>query len=250
MRRIALLLAYDGAGYSGWQVQTDRKTLQGTLEEALGRISASSGTVVAAGRTDAGVHAAGQVIHFDSESSVPIQKLPIALNTVLPKDIRVLAAKDTSPDFHARYDAREREYRYYLYPSRTVPPWYRFVCLGTDVPLDIDILNGYARCLPGTRDFTTFTAAGDPSRSRIRNCTRASFFVQGSFVVFRISANAFLWRMVRSLLGTILDLTGRQAPESEFPSILEARERSAAGPTAPPTGLFLHEVRYDEPLFR
>lgn len=250
MRRIGLLLAYDGTEYSGWQIQKDRRTLQETLEEALSRISPSPVTVVAAGRTDAGVHAVGQVVHFDVDSTVPEDKFPIALNTVLPKDIRVLAAAQTTPEFHARYDALEREYRYYLYPSRTVLPRYRFECLGTDVPLDIEVLNGYARCLPGIRDFTTFAAAGDPSRSRVRNLTGAGFFVQGPFVVFRIVANAFLWKMVRSVLGTILDLAGRQAPETEFMSIIEARDRRAAGPTSPPTGLFLHEVRYNEPLFR
>lgn len=244
--RIKILLAYDGTRYCGWQKQPDQPTVQEAVEAAVEKVTGEKPPVIASGRTDSGVHASGQVCHFDVErASVPPEKYSLALNRYVPRDIRIMESCRVEGDFHARYSALTREYRYYLLQGRVADPFIgRYVYSHSRIP-SAEVLDRYAEKLLGTHDFTTFSAAGDPSESRIRHVYAASFFPWRGCIVFRIVGNAFLWRMVRSLVGTILDFGQQDAPAEAMKEILEARDRSLAGVTAPSRGLFLYKVVYD-----
>ena len=243
-RRIRLTLAYDGTDYCGWQIQAGDRTVQGVLEEALETMHRRRVTTTASGRTDSGVHARGQVVHFDTDiTSLPVEKIPPALNALMPRDVRILDAALEAPDFHARHDARIRIYHYYLRPAPD-PLGGRF-----SWPLDhrpsLVKLNAMASRLVGTHDFTAFTAAGDPSSSKVRRVLSSAFFIRGPHLVYRVAGTAFLWRMVRSLVGTMVSLERVGAGAEQLQRILEGRERAAAGTTAPGAGLFLEKVLYD-----
>jgi len=244
--RIRLLLAYDGTRYCGWQRQPDQATVQETLEAAVAKLIGEEAPVIASGRTDSGVHARGQVCHFDAaQASVPPEKYSLALNRYLPRDIRILESGRADETFHARYSAVAREYRYYLLRGRIADPFAgRYVYSHSQIP-PVTVLDRYAAMLVGTHDFTTFSAAGDPSESKTRRIYAASFFPEKGQIVFRIVGNAFLWRMVRSLVGTILELGQNGVSAEQLKELIAARDRSMAGPTAPPRGLFLHKVMYD-----
>ncbi|HDQ13447.1 MAG TPA: tRNA pseudouridine(38-40) synthase TruA [Sediminispirochaeta sp.] len=245
--RIKLVLAYDGSEYCGWQIQRGQPSIQERTQSALSELTGESVALVASGRTDSGVHARAQVCHFDVEKArIPSDRYWLALNRLLPRDIRALHSTEVHPDFHARFSALRREYRYYLLDGRVAQPFQdRYVVADSRLPA-LPILDSYARILPGIHDFSTFAAAGDPSNSPVRRIFAAGFYPQGEYTVFRIVGNAFLWRMVRSLVGTMLELGRRRASEEEFRRILQAGDRSSAGPTAPARGLFLHKVTYDE----
>ena len=246
-RNIRLLLGYDGTDFCGWQRQDNGRTVQGVLETALQTVHKHHVTTHAAGRTDSGVHAAGQVVNFLSDiAGIPEEKYTAALNSILPRDVRVLSSRRVDDSFHARFSARAREYRYYLYPSIPCPPHLARYCWAVRRMPNTRILNAFAGDLVGNLDFATFAAAGDSSASTVRTVDTAVFFIEGPFVVFKIRANAFLMRMVRSLVGTILGLERTDAKRDAMRELLEAGERKLAGETAPPWGLFLHEVLYDE----
>ncbi len=244
-RNIAAVIAYDGTDFSGFQTQKNGRSIQAEIESALATIHKHSVKISAAGRTDAGVHAVGQVINFVSDiSSLPSERFARALNAALPEEIRVVRSIEVPMSFHARRDAREREYRYYLLlPHAGVPFYLRYSLRLTTIP-DIALLNRLASAVTGVHDFETFTAKGDPSLSRVRAIFSASFFMQGPFLVFTIRGNAFLWKMVRSVLGTILELEREKASVSALEKLLASRKRENAGTTLPPKGLFLHEVSY------
>lgn len=258
MRTVALRLAYDGTDFSGWQTQAgghsghpkgQPRTVQGCLEAALARIHKRPVAVNAAGRTDAGVHAAGQVAAFDTdiESMEPERFLP-ALNSILPRDVRILESRPERPGFHARFDARARTYRYFFIPGRQVLPHESRYALHLRLRPDIALLNAYCRLLAGEMDCSIFAAAGDSSLVRggspCRNIHRALFLVQGDRLVFEIAANAFLWKMVRSVAGTLLHYEGLGTPPGELADIIASCDRKLAGPTIPPQGLFLWKVSY------
>jgi len=243
--RIKLTIAYDGTRYAGWQVQPKDPTVQEKVEKAVAEVLNQRVPVVASGRTDSGVHARGQVCHLDSPNeNMPAEKYSLALNRHLPPDIRVIESEAVAEDFHARYSAKSREYRYYMLPHRTVQPFYRPYCYSNSGLPPVELLDQYAACIVGVHDFTTFSAVGDESPSKIREIFAASVYMQRGVLVLRIVGNAFLWRMVRSLTGTMLDL-GRagEAPHS-MAELLQRKDRSAAGTTAPAHGLFLHKVSY------
>ncbi len=201
--------------------------------------------VVAAGRTDSGVHARGQVVHYDSDATVPIENIPKALNSKLPRDVRIIECRRVSDDFHARFSARLREYSYYIEPATYSDPFSRRFVLTVKSCPPIEALNECAARFVGTKDFTSFSAAGDQSKSKIRSIRSASFRFEGRFVVFHVAANAFLWKMVRSMVGTILESCRAPDPSRRVDEILDARDREAAGSTAPSKGLFLARVHYD-----
>lgn len=170
----------------------------------------------------------------------------MAMNTRLPASIRILESREAAPDFHARYDAVERMYRYYLLPAPVVLPFEDRYSLQVRGEFPVDKLNRMVRPLLGIHDFTTFTAVNDKNESAVRNITSAVFYPKGRFLVFEIAANSFLWRMVRSIVGTVVDFCMKGMGESEMAAALESRDRSMAGPTAPAKGLFLERVTYDE----
>lgn len=244
-RNIRLLISYDGTDFCGWQKQVHGRSVQGELERALEMIHRHPLMLTGAGRTDSGVHATGQVAHFLTEnSSIPSARFCQALNAQLPPDVRVLESQEVPLDFHSRYDATSRRYEYQMTGSRTAPAhWARYVWKVPRMPA-MNLLNDLAREICGEHDFSTFAAAGDQSATRHRRIHQAVFLTQGPLMVFRINGNAFLWRMVRSLLGTMMDVASNGGDAARFREILESKDRRQAGPTAPSRGLFLTKVFY------
>lgn len=246
--RIALAVEYDGSAFSGWQKQAAPAlpTVQSALEAALSSVANHPVATTCAGRTDAGVHATCQVVHFDCRLDRGVKAWTQGVNSLLPGSVRVLWAQAVADQFHARFSATGRRYRYVLF-QRAVPSAILYGRV-TPVrqPLNLDALNSASRLLIGEQDFSTFRAAGCQSRSPFREVTRAQWSQTGPFIVFHIEANAFLQHMVRNLVGSLLAV-GReeQAPEW-IAELLRARDRTVAGKTAPPDGLYLAGVDYPD----
>ena len=241
--RVRAVVAYDGTDYGGFQRQANAPTVQAALEAALAQVTQETVTILAAGRTDAGVHAAGQTIAFDTGWRHGLDDLQRALNAVLPVDVAVLAVEDATPSFHPRYDARSRCYRYTVYNATVRWPLARRYSLHVSVPLDVELMQQAARSLVGEHDFATF---GRPPQGRVtvRRVLGAEWTRESIWLTFDIEANAFLYRMVRSIVGTLLQVGQGGMSVEEFVVALAEGDRSLAGPTAPPHGLCLMEVKY------
>ncbi len=249
-RNIKVTVAYDGTDFSGWQVQKSGRTVQGVIEDALKRMHGYSVRVQGAGRTDSGVHASGQVANFFTDlDSIPDIKFGDAMNSYLPEDIRVLRSCEVDDAFNAKTSARMRIYKYYLYIAHAGMPYYSRYCWKIRRKPDIQNLNSMAAGLVGEHDFTTFGAAGDSSSSKVRLIYSACFYPEGPFLIFRMAASSFLWKMIRSLLGTLIELDQNGFGKKEMEEYLESRNRSRAGSTAPARGLFLERIVYDEAIF-
>ncbi|MCQ2981818.1 MAG: tRNA pseudouridine(38-40) synthase TruA [Treponemataceae bacterium] len=251
MRTILLTLSYDGTDFCGWQRQNDcetghARTVQEELEKVLAQMHKQPVQAAGSGRTDSGVHAMGQAVTFVSPiDSIPVQKYPAALNSLLPHDIRIMSAAEVPDGFHARFSATRRSYRYFMWCDSPVPASeMRYVWPLFRQP-DVEKLNRMASCLQGEIDCTTFSAAGDKSPSKKRYLEKAHFYMDGPKLVFEISANAFLWRMVRSITGTLIQAEQKGKDDDYIRRILEAKDRKLAGITAPANGLFLWEVGFD-----
>lgn len=244
-RNVRLLVAYDGTDFSGWQRQKEDRSVQEEIEKALLKVCKAPVALCGSGRTDAGVHAAGQVANFRSPlASMPAKAFVPALNALLPRDVRVLESRDASSDFHARFDAKSRMYRYNLICGRpALPHELRYAWQLWRRP-DLERLNRMASCLRGELDCSTFATPKDPSESRSRYLSLARFVAEGDSLVFEIAANAFLWKMVRSIVGSLLHYEEKGLPPAAFEDAVRARDRSLAGPTAPPQGLFLWKIDY------
>jgi tRNA pseudouridine38-40 synthase len=250
MRNLKLILSYDGAEFSGWQVQPDASTVQGTLASAIGRISGEKVLPQGSGRTDAGVHALAQVVTFVTESSVPTGNFLKALNDILPASIRVLQVEEMPAEFHARHSARGKTYRYRIYRSSICPPFLARYVWHYPYPLDEEAMGRAAALVVGEKDFTSF-AAVDPERGRegepisnVRTIFSSSWESSGEELIYSVRGSGFLHHMVRNLVGTFI-LVGRGTLQTEdVTRIIEARTRSAAGATAPASGLYLVEVEY------
>jgi tRNA pseudouridine38-40 synthase len=244
-RNIRLLVAYDGTAFSGWQRQGKDRTVQGAIEAALEKLHKAPVTLTGAGRTDAGVHAAGQVANFyTSLKTIEAARFVPALNGLLPRDVRILEARETAADFHSRFDAKSRTYRYYFVCGRTaLPHELRYSHQLWRRPR-LELLNDYARLIRGELDCSIFAWTGDPARSRSRYIFHACFFVDGDRLVFEIRANAFLWKMVRSAAGTLLYHEEKETAPEAFEALIAGGDRRSAGPTLPPGGLFLWKIEY------
>jgi len=244
MRRFKLTLEYDGTAYHGWQVQPGLPTIQGALEQCLTRLAGEPVAVGGAGRTDAGVHALGQVAGCSADLRMEPAGLCRALNGMLPKDIAVRRVEEVGLDFDARFDARSKMYRYTLLRRETPSALHARSSLFVPVPLDFEAMAEAAGRLVGTHDFSSFRAGSCAARSPVRNVLAAGWRREGEFWQFEITANAFLQHMVRILVGTLLEVgRGRRRPEA-LTALLAARERRLAGKTVPPQGLCLVEVHY------
>lgn len=250
-RRIRLVLSYDGSGFSGWQRQKEVPSVQEELEKVLEKMLKVPVKVHGSGRTDAGVHALGQVAHFDIENeSVPIEAFPVALNKLLPHTIRVTDSGLEDESFHARFTSICREYRYYVKELADYTPFDRDrVCRIRKFP-PLDLLNGYAACIVGTHDFSTFSSAHDQSHSSIRDLYTSFFTFEesqwgGQMLVYNVSGNAFLMHQVRSMVGTMLQMGEKHLPVETFRQKLASQDRLQAGRTAPPGGLYLCRIDYD-----
>jgi tRNA pseudouridine38-40 synthase len=259
-RNIKLVLAYDGTDFAGWQVQPHQQTIQGTLAAAIERITREKVLPQGSGRTDAGVHALAQVATCQIESPIPAPNLVVALNDTLPPAIRILAADEVATEFHPRASAKAKTYRYRIYRDDICPPFLARYVYHHPYPLDEAAMCATAQYVLGEHDFTSFAAA-DPDRaqriqdangeddgpSNIRTIFSSQFRRERAELIYEVRGSGFLHHMVRNLVGTFLLVgKGALAPGDIVP-ILEARNRSAAGPTAAASGLYLVSVEYDSP---
>ncbi|WP_082347089.1 tRNA pseudouridine(38-40) synthase TruA [Rossellomorea marisflavi] len=247
MQRIKCLLAYDGTGFHGYQVQPGQRTVQGELERVLGAIhKGASIRVTASGRTDAGVHAQGQVFHFDTPLSIPEEKWPVVLNTRIPDEMTILQAEVVSSDFHSRFSVKEKEYRYRIYKGTERSPFHRNFALHYPYPLEVGLMEEAAAHLLGEHDFTSFCSAKTEVEDKIRTIHAITLEETGDELVLSFRGNGFLYNMVRILTGTLLEVgSGKRSPDS-IPDTLAAKDRDAAGKTAPAHGLYLWKVCYGD----
>lgn len=247
MARLKCTFAYDGTNFSGFQYQPNQRTVAGELEKALAKMH--NGELIRAhgsGRTDTGVHAKGQVIHFDSPHKLPMEKWKKALNSLLPNDIYVHKVEQVPDTFHARFSAKEKEYHYFVWNEKEPNIFKRHITYHVPENIDVDRVNEACRLLVGTHDFTTFSSAKATVKgSKVRTLYHASCKREGSELVFIFRGNGFLYNMVRILVGFLLDIgKGKRNPE-EIPYLLEQQDRRFAGDTVPPQGLFLWKVHYE-----
>lgn len=243
-RNIRLLLEYDGTDYRGWQVQPNGPTVQEKVEAVILRITGEAVRVAAAGRTDAGVHAAGQVASFLTHSALPVATIARALNALLPRDIAVLSAEEAAASFHARFSATGKRYRYSILNRPGRPALDRRAVLHVARPLDVEAMRDAARCLVGTHDFSSFRCNSGKDDDPVRTVRAVSVERRGELVVIDIEALSFLYKMVRSIAGTLIAVGKGTIPPGEVAAILAARDRRRAFPTAPAAGLCLISVSY------
>ena len=242
--RWAALLEYDGSAYAGWQSQAHAKSLQDTVEAALGFVAGAPVAVVCAGRTDAGVHALGQVIHFDTAARRTPRAWVLGANTRLPPDISLQWAGEVAPDFHARHTALRRIYRYHILNRSARSALAAGRSTWIHRPLDVDAMRTAAQVLLGEHDFSAFRSVECQSKSRMRRVERISVVEDRDSLCIEISANAYLHHMVRNIVGTLLEVQSERDPQAAMRQILESRERRLAGATAPAAGLYLCRVEY------
>jgi tRNA pseudouridine38-40 synthase len=239
-----LVIEYDGTGYSGWQKQPGIRTVQREVESALQRICGAPVTVVAAGRTDKGVHARGQAascalpLHFEKK------KLLIALNSVLPKDIAVVSVRDVPSSFHARFDAKCKTYTYTVWNRPDRPVFLKLYAWHIAQPLDIAAMRRAAKYLRGNHDFSAFNAVGGGQTDMSVRLSSVTIARRAGTVVFSFTADRFLYKMVRNLVGTLAEVGRKKNRPEDVTRILRSGRRSFAGPTAPPQGLCLEKVRF------
>ncbi len=246
MRNIAIRLMYNGTAYHGWQVQKNAVTVCETLQRAIGKITGESVRLTGCGRTDAGVHAERYIANFRTESRIPLDRLPFAINTHTPEDIAVERAFQVSEDFNAISSCLKKEYAYRIYNSRCKNPFYVNRAYFYPKRLDEDILDRAARQFAGTHDFRAVRNVGTETRSTVRTVYWCRVTRSGDLLELRVCANGFLYNMVRAITGTVLYAAeGKLSPE-DIPAILERGDRTLAGPTVPPGGLYLTRLWYED----
>jgi tRNA pseudouridine38-40 synthase len=245
MRNIKLLLSYDGTNFSGWQTQSGFRTIQETLESALCKLTAEPRIRVnASGRTDAGVHALGQVVNFFSATRIPSSKFVSAINAHLPEDIVIRAAEDVPQSFDANHDAIRKLYRYVIHDGPVQSPFLRRYSCHLKRPLDAQAMARAAEVLKGRHDFHSFETEWPNRMSSVRTITHLSVNRAGEYIWLDVEADGFLYNMVRAIAGTLINVGRGYWPESQVAAILHAEDRTQAGPTAPAQGLFLMRVEY------
>lgn len=249
MKRILLTVEYDGTAYAGWQRQLNGLAVQQVLEEALHRATGECITVTGASRTDAGVHALGQAVHFDTASSIPPEKYPFVLNTMLPRDVRVLSGREVPPDFHARFMTCGKQYTYRIINSRHGSAIRRNTHTHVPVPLDMSPMERAAQTLLGKHDFAAFQASGGTAKTTVRTIYRADLIREGDEITLTIEGDAFLYNMVRIIAGTLIEIGQHRRGEDAFTRAISSGSRLDLGVTAPPHGLELTRVDYPETAF-
>lgn len=253
MRHFKLTIAYDGTDFHGWQIQANKPTIQGEIVNVLQRVTQEKIFLHGAGRTDAGVHALGQVASFKTQSALAAQEFQRALNALLPATIRIVEATEVGPDFHARWSALRKTYRYRLYRGKVVPPALCRYVLHYPFPLDEDAMREAAARFVGTHNFTAFAASADSEdEERERSMEREIFSVElartpdNEELVFAVSGRSFLRYMVRKMVGTLLEVGRGKLKPGDIDHLYEIEDRSKAGPTVPPQGLVMVEVQHQE----
>lgn len=242
-----LLIAYDGTQYGGWQVQPNAISIQALVQDAVRTFSRQEVSVIGSGRTDAGVHATGQVAHFKTLSELDIHRLLASLNGMLPRDIRVLRIEEVPFQFHAQRSALSKTYHYHLWLDRVQSPFKRLYSLHVHDKIDLTLLKHAATQFIGTHDFTSFANeahTGSAAYDAVRTLERLDVISEEGGVRLEFTGNGFLYKMVRNMTGTMLEVASGKLDVSEIPKIFSARDRRQAGQAVPPHGLFLVNVKY------
>ncbi|EOH1684481.1 tRNA pseudouridine(38-40) synthase TruA [Enterococcus hirae] len=249
MTRYKAIIAYDGTHFNGFQKQPNGRTVQEEMEKTLKKMANGKEiTVFGSGRTDAGVHAMGQVIHFDYPEERPLERMRFALDTQSPEDIAVKAVEIVSDDFHARYLVKEKIYQFRVDIGKPRSPFRRHYASYFPYPLDLSKIQRALPDLIGTHDFTSFCASGSSIEDKVRTIYEAKMEVNEARdeLLFTFRGNGFLYKMIRILVGTLLKIGNGRLSEDSIPEIIAKKDRNAAGPTAHPEGLYLYEVVYDQ----
>ncbi|MBI3358483.1 MAG: tRNA pseudouridine(38-40) synthase TruA [Nitrospirae bacterium] len=239
-----LTLEYDGTNYHGWQKQSRHTTIQASIEDALSRLTQETIKVIGAGRTDAGVHALGQVAHFQLSKAVSPSGLLRGVNALLPCDIAVKKVEEVGSTFHARYGARRKTYRYFIHNGPTRSPWKRQASWHVGLPLDILRMRQAAKSLAGRHDFSSLCATDNNARDHIVDLIRIAIFEKGEQIQITLTASHFLRYMVRNIVGLLVEIGRGKRDANTIGAILDGKDRRLAGITAPPHGLFLIKVKY------
>ncbi|MBR2645363.1 MAG: tRNA pseudouridine(38-40) synthase TruA [Clostridia bacterium] len=244
MRRIRIIVAYDGTNYVGWQVQPNGISVQAHLERALNELTGERIRVEGSGRTDSGVHARAQVAHFDTGVRMAADKFAIAMNMHLPPDIRVLYSEECDPTFHARFSAKQKQYAYTVQVGTHADVFSRLYSLHLHVTPDFDAMQQAASAVIGTHDFAAFKCSDSEMENTVRTITQSEWTKNGNLWVYSVTGNGFLYNMVRILVGTMLEIGSGKRPVSDMQKALESKDRKQAGATAPAHGLCLMRVVY------
>lgn len=244
MKRIMLTVAYDGTNYHGWQIQKNGETIEGILNRCLSELLQENIEVIGASRTDSGVHALGNVAVFDTESRIPAEKFPYALNARLPEDIKIQSAKEVAPDFHPRHCDSRKTYEYRIYNAPFPMPVKRLYTYFSYTPYNIEAMREAAAYFVGTHDFKSFCSVDAQVESTVRQVDEVLVEKQEDEIVIRVTGRGFLYNMVRIMAGTLMEVGRGHRTSQEIPQILEAKDRTAAGPTAPACGLTLMKYEF------
>ena len=245
MRNIKLTIEYDGKDFNGWQKQPTKLNIQGEIERAIEEITGEEVELNASGRTDAGVHALSQVANFKTNSNIPVEKIPIALNTKLKKSIRIKDAEEVDERFHSRYNCKQKTYRYIINNGKNASAIYRNLEYFIPEKLDVEAMKKAIVYFEGEHDFKGFKASGTSSKSSVRKIYKTSISQDGDRIIIELTGNGFLYNMVRIISGTLVEVgLGKIKPE-EISEIIESKDRTRAGKTLPPSGLYLVKVEYE-----
>lgn len=244
VRNIKLKIAYDGTNYHGWQTQLNKPTIQETVEEAISIVMKQKVNLTGSGRTDSGVHAFGQVANFTADTNIPEEKVKIALNSILPLDIRILESEDVHLEFNSRFDAHDKTYMYQIYNDRVWDPFFtRYSCF-VPVNLHFEKMKESVKSLVGTHDFSGFMASGSQVKTTVRTVYDVKLIKEDKLIKLYITGNGFLYNMVRIIAGTLIDI-GKEIKNSDcFEKTINEKNRTLLGKTAEPQGLFLMNVSY------
>lgn len=244
MRNIKMTIEYDGTNYCGWQIQDGGPTLQETIESRLKTIAKETIKTISSGRTDAGVHALGQVINFYTKSRMDETPFLKAMNSLLPRDIAVKEVREVSLDFHARFSAKSKIYTYLILNSPLRSSFFERYAWHVPFPVDLESMKEAAKYLEGTHDFTSFRASSCGAKSPIRTILDSHIITKEDLIEITFEANAFLQYMVRNIIGTLVEIGRGKIRPIDMKHLIEAKDRKKAGPTSPPQGLFLIAVHY------
>ena len=245
MRNIKLVIEYDGKDFNGWQKQPDKLNIQGSIERAIEDITKENVDLTASGRTDAGVHAIGQVANFKTKSNIPIEKIPIAINSNLKKSIVIKSAEEVEERFHSRLSCKKKTYRYIINNSKIPSGIYRN--LETHIPIELNIndMMKAAKYFEGEHDFKAFKSSGTSNKSSVRTIYRAEVIkADDNRIYIELTGSGFLYNMVRIISGTLVDVGTGKIKANEIKNIIESKQRERAGKTLPPQGLYLMNVEY------
>lgn len=244
MRNIKLTIAYDGTDFGGWQVQPNAITVQQLLEERLAHMFKHEVKLVASGRTDAGVHALGQIANFKTDAKIEIEKIPIAVNACLNENIRVLNAEEVAEDFNSRYSAKRKTYKYQIYNARVANPFLNRFAYQVPYKMDFSKIDDIREILLGEHDFKAFMSVGSDVKSTVRTIYDLEYKVKGKLLEVEITGNGFLYNMIRIIMGTIIEVCSGKRDVDCFKRAIESGDREELGPTAKACGLFLKDVKY------